>query len=158
MARYPVFVIGSPRSGTSILVDALLSCGYWGYREGMFLSLLYHFNQLIDRQFSIFCGEANLISAVDKDKLKTDLFNILKHTTEDLNKLAPWFDKTGNPDMILSIPIISTLWPESVFIFAKRRGIENVLSETKNFQITISSTTALIGRRTWQRGAKFVPN
>lgn len=35
MSHYPVFVVGSPRSGTSILVDGLLSVGYKGFREGM---------------------------------------------------------------------------------------------------------------------------
>ena len=37
MPKFPVFVVGSPRSGTSILVDALFSAGYKGFREGSFL-------------------------------------------------------------------------------------------------------------------------
>ena len=130
---YPLFVIGSPRSGTSILVDALLSAGYWGFREGMLLQMIYHVDQMIDRQFSVFKGEQNLISAVDKDKLKADLFQVFKDTAEANNKLAPWFDKTGNPDMILAVPVIAKLWPNSAFVFAKRRGIENVLSRMKKF-------------------------
>jgi Sulfotransferase family len=36
-------------------------------------------------------------------------------------------------EMILVIPILRELWPGSVFVFAKRRGIENVISRMKKF-------------------------
>ena len=133
MSHYPVFVVGSPRSGTSILVDGLLSVGYHGFREGMFLSMAHYIDQLIERQFALFAGDKNLISSVDKDKLKAKIFSALRETTEELNPVAPWFDKTGNPDMIFAIPTLLKLWPEAVFIFAKRRAIENVLSRMKKF-------------------------
>src|ERR1700753_848585 len=103
MAKFPVFIVGSPRSGTSILVDGLLSVGYDGFREGMFLSIAHHINQLIDRQFSLFSGDQNLISAIDKSLLKERIFATLKQVVEELNPVAPWFDKTGNPDMIYAI-------------------------------------------------------
>ena len=133
MSRYPVFIVGSPRSGTSILVDALLSVGYHGYREGMFLSMLHYVDGIIDRHYSIFGSAQNLISATNKSDLKRQLYEVFKTTTSDLNREAPWFDKTGNPDMILSIPILRQLWPDSVFIFAKRRAIENIVSRMKKF-------------------------
>jgi hypothetical protein len=133
MSRHPVFVVGSPRSGTSILVDGLLSTGYHGFREGMFLSIAHYFDQLIERQFALFSGDKNLISAIDKESLRNKIFACLKETTDQLNPAAPWFDKTGNPDMIHAIPILIKLWPDSVFIFAKRRAIENVLSRLKKF-------------------------
>ena len=38
--RYPVFIVGSARSGTSALVDGLMSVDYHGYREGTLLSLI----------------------------------------------------------------------------------------------------------------------
>lgn len=136
MARYPVFIVGSPRSGTSALVDVMLAAGYSGFREGMFLSLLSGLSDLVSQHFNTFAADANdkiLISRINADLLKKEIFGLLKKYMEAANPDGPWFDKTGNPEMIRAIPIIKLLWPESVFIFAKRRGIENVLSRLRKF-------------------------
>ncbi len=36
----PLFIVGSPRSGTSVLVDAAFAAGFKGFREGNLLGLL----------------------------------------------------------------------------------------------------------------------
>lgn len=136
MGRYPIFIVGSPRSGTSALVDVLLAAGYSGFREGMFLSLLYGLDSVVSTHFLNFAGDATdevLISKIVPGSLKEDLFAIVKKHVESTNSTGPWFDKTGNAEMIMSIPIIRQLWPSSVFIFAKRRGLENVLSRMRKF-------------------------
>jgi hypothetical protein len=133
--RHPVFIVGSPRSGTSALADAMHSCGYNGFSEGNFLSLLYLINQLIDRHYGWFPSDNKkvLLSNVDKDDLKSKLFETFRTVTNSLNPQEPWFDKSGNPEMILAIPILRKLWPGAVFLFAKRRGIENLLSRMVKF-------------------------
>ena len=134
-SRYPVFIVGSPRSGTSVLVDALLSSGYHGFREGNFLPLLNQIQLTIDRYFRNF-GKTDgkvLLDFVDQSQLATDISAVLKQRVDSLNTDAPWFDKSGNPDMIQAIPMLQSLWPESLFIFAKRRAIENVVSRLKKF-------------------------
>ncbi|HYZ33569.1 MAG TPA: sulfotransferase [Crenalkalicoccus sp.] len=136
MPRSPIFIVGSPRSGTSILVDLMLAAGYHGYREGMFLSLMSGLAQAVDRHFSIFAQPGTqqvLISVVDQAALKRRIFEIFREVTEEKNSEEPWFDKTGNPEMIETIPILRELWPECGFIFAKRRGIENIASRIKKF-------------------------
>ncbi|HEX3431085.1 MAG TPA: sulfotransferase [Rhizomicrobium sp.] len=133
--RYPAFIVGSPRSGTSILVDVLLKAGYHGFREGNFLSLISGTESLIEKHFNAF-ADGNpkvLVNVVQKDRLKARLFDVLQRIMNKHNPDAPWFDKTGNPEMIAAIPILRVLWPDSVFIFAKRRGIENVLSRIVKF-------------------------
>ena len=135
MQRSPVFIVGSTRSGTSALVDALYAAGYTGYREGNFLTLLTAIGNAVDRKFA---ASANgnpevMISLIDRDRLKYDIGRVFKRTVEDVQRGTPWFDKTGNPDMIEAIPQLLALWPESAFIFAKRRGIENVLSRVIKF-------------------------
>jgi len=135
MARYPVFVVGSARSGTSAMVDALRVAGYNGFREGMFLTLIQKFEHLIDGHFSAFeTGRKQvLIGAIDKDQFKQRIFEAVRQTVEDNNPKTPWLDKTGGPQMISSLPVILRLWPDSAVIYSKRRGIENILSRVKKF-------------------------
>lgn len=133
--HHPVFIVGSPRSGTSALVDVTSSIGYHGFREGNFLSLLNGINQIVDRQFQWFPNEDKkvLLPNVDKADLKRKLFESVRTVANNLNPKEPWFDKTGNPEMILAIPILRELWPSAVFLFAKRRAIENVVSRMIKF-------------------------
>jgi hypothetical protein len=111
------------------------SIGYYGFQEGNFLSLLHGVNQLVDRQYMWFPSddERVLLSNVDKPDLKRKLFESVRTVANTLNPKEPWFDKTGNPEMILAIPIVRELWPGAVFLFAKRRGIENVISRLTKF-------------------------
>lgn len=131
----PVFIVGSPRSGTSILVNALLAAGYHGFREGNFLGLMRVFETIADRHRLTFgTGSSSVLAAqIDWDLFKDDLFCVFKRHMDALNPVPPWMDKSGNPETIELIPHIMKLWPTAVFIFAKRRGIENIISRLKKF-------------------------
>ena len=133
--RNPVFIVGSPRSGTSALVDVLRHGGYNGFLEGNFLSLLQGVDQLIEQHYKWYPSDNKrvLLSNVDKNDLKRQLFERFQTIVNSLNPQAPWFDKTGNPEMTMAIPIVRELWPSAAFIFAKRRGIENVISRLTKF-------------------------
>jgi hypothetical protein len=127
--------VGSPRSGTSILVDVISKLGYDGFREGNFLSLITTINQFIDRHYAAF-GENNpniMVDNVDPEILKSQLTQVFCRTADALNPHPLWFDKTGNPEMLLAIPTVQRFWPDAVFIFAKRRGLENIQSRIKKF-------------------------
>jgi hypothetical protein len=135
MPKSPVFIVGSPRSGTSILVNALSGVGYSGYQEGNFLPLMQLIDKVIDQHFaaSIKTNRNILVAQVDSNILKCRIEDIFKELTDSLNTTPPWFDKSGNHVMIWAIPTLRRLWPASVFIFAKRRAIENIVSRTKKF-------------------------
>lgn len=133
--RSPVFIVGSPRSGTSALVSVLSDIGYHGFLEGNFLSLLRHIDLLVDQYYENFpeSDKDVMLAHIDKRHVKRKLFEPLRTMVNDLNPKEPWFDKTGTADITLAIPIIRELWPGSVFVFAQRRGIENVISRVKKF-------------------------
>jgi hypothetical protein len=135
MPKSPVFIVGSPRSGTSVLVRALVSVGYHGYNEGNFLPLMNVIGRAVDHHVAVH-GKPNpnvLAAQVDPKILKSRIENIFKELTESLNVGPLWFDKSGNDEMMRTIPTLRRLWPDSVYIFAKRRAIENVISRIKKF-------------------------
>jgi hypothetical protein len=135
MARAPLFIVGSPRSGTSILARAAFAAGYSGFHEGNFLSLLRVLERDVDRHFATFGTKDPrvLMSRIDPGPLKLALFTTLRTVVDAQQSSALWFDKSGNPEMIEAIPTIRELWPRAVFICAKRRGIENVRSRLGKF-------------------------
>ena len=134
MSKTPVFIVGSPRSGTSILVSALRNVGYEGYAEGNFLPLITIIGKTVDRHLALGKRNPNVLAGqIDADELKNKLFDVLKSFSESKATGPLWFDKSGNADMIRAIPVLRQLWPECVFIFAKRRAIENVVSRVKKF-------------------------
>src|SRR3954469_5424274 len=134
-AKYPVFIIGSPRSGTSALIGALLGVGYNGYREGNFLQLMPMIGAMIDRHFATFGqdGAEVLVTHVDPKALKEAINEVFAGFVNRLHPNPPWVDKSGNPEMIGAIPALMKLWPDSHFVFAKRRAIENIVSRLKKF-------------------------
>lgn len=131
----PVFIVGSPRSGTSLLVVALRNAAYFGFNEGNFFALLEQIYLVTDRHYAAFGADTPycLMAHLDKQALKASIAELFKQIVERANSAAPWFDKSGNAAMIRQIPLLVQLWPEAHFIFAKRRGIENVASRLKKF-------------------------
>jgi len=135
LSRNPVFIVGSPRSGTSATVDALLAAGYQGFREGNFLSLAYRISSDIDHHFRVFdIGTTEvLMGCVDKEALKRKINDLFCSIVNALNPRDLWFDKTGGAEMIRFLLPVLEMWPTAVVIFSKRRGIENVVSRLRKF-------------------------
>jgi len=134
----PVFIVGSPRSGTTILANTLRRAGYSGFNEGHFISLLTPLKEAIDRQFLQSCAhDANqLLSNVDREGLTQDIFRVLQAIQSRHHADEPWFDKTPDAAMVRAAPFVAALWPCARFIFAKRRAIENIASRLKKFPET----------------------
>ena len=135
MCLSPLFIVGSPRSGTSVLTSGLLAAGYSGFREGNFLSLIRAVERVIDQHARSFYTDNPqvLTSRIDHAALKEGTFAAIAHEAARHQPTQPWLDKTGGHEMIESIPMLRRIYPGSRFLFAHRRAIENIVSRIVKF-------------------------
>lgn len=134
----PVFVMGSGRSGTSILTAALKSgADIPGFNEGHFLPLVSGLMREVGRHFrnkeALLGDGRHMIAHIDRAELEEELVALIKAQCEALQPEGLWLDKSPTADMILAVPYLRKAWPEARYVFAKRRGIENVISRMKKF-------------------------
>lgn len=134
----PIFILGSGRSGTSILTAALKSgAGIAGFNEGHFLPLLHGVMAEVDRYYGakekIRSNELHLFTHMGQEILEDDLISVFKRQCEQIHREEVWLDKSPTAAMIKAVPYLKRAWPEARYIFAKRRGIENVISRLKKF-------------------------
>ncbi len=134
----PVFVVGSARSGTSILAGALINgAGIDGYLEGHFLPLALSLVAETERYYHWKRGLLNndriMIAHVPMAGLRSDLLQMFKRHAEGLARSERWLDKSPDARMIRAAPLMREIWPDAQFVFAKRRGIENVASRVRKF-------------------------
>lgn len=134
----PIFVLGSGRSGTSILTAALRSgAGIPGFGEGHFLPLLTFLVRELDRYFrgkeTLRENEQHMISHIKQRDVENEIIAVFKKRCEGFHHDGVWLDKTPTAAMIKAVPHLNRAWPEARYIFAKRRGIENIISRLKKF-------------------------
>lgn len=136
----PIFVIGAPRSGTSAIVAALrVGAEIPGYNEGHVLPLLNQLHQTVDAYFGTLdqkileVKDRQLIGWLDPDELKEHITAKFLQIIEERLGTGVWVDKTPGALMIEAVPRLAAIFPRARFIFARRRGIENVLSRTVKF-------------------------
>lgn len=133
--RSPLFILGAPRSGTTILADALRKAGYAGFNEGHLLNVILPVKSAIEAHVkeNRLDDNAQLLANLDVNGFINDVMLVFKQYQDKLNPTEPWFDKTPDAAMIYAAPVIAQLWPSAAFIFAKRRAIENIASRIKKF-------------------------
>lgn len=137
-SEFPIFIIGSPRSGTSILALAIRSAMKIPfYAEGHFLPVIDYVVSAIDNYYesksSSIEVKSRAISHIKRDELINEIQNLFYNIYNSLYQSNIWLDKTPGIEMIDSVPIIVKTWPNAKFIFAKRRGIENINSRIRKF-------------------------
>lgn len=135
---FPIFIVGSPRSGTSILalaIQSTMKIPY--YNEGHFLPLINYVVSAIDNYYESKSDsievKSRAISHINRDELIDEVQNLFFHKYNSLYQSNIWLDKTPGIEMIDSVPVIAKTWPNAKFIFAKRRGIENINSRMRKF-------------------------
>jgi len=135
----PVFVLGAARSGTSAIAQALLKCGaYEGYEEGHALPLIARLLQTV-RVYYEENGEdadgsrSTQLADISVEFVLASIRSLFLDIAERMYPSRRWLDKTPTIGAIKVAPLLGELWPNARFIFAKRRGVENIISRTRKF-------------------------
>ena len=134
----PIFVIGSARSGTSIIAKAIkLGTGIPGHNEGHFLPLVSFIMEEIQSYYNkrkfILDKKSYMISHTNCSELEDKILKVFRETCNSLYTSKVWIDKTPDIEMIKVSPYLLHIWSNSRFIYAKRRGIECINSRLKKF-------------------------
>jgi hypothetical protein len=146
---YPVFILGSARSGTSTLAHLLKeNLGYAGHAEGHVFDLMgqliattrshYDANGLTHRPEPV-KGENRCDWRSDATARHLGL-SALNHRicnlfVDDVINLygTRWFDKTPGPNMIRVAPTLAALLPNARFIHLTRDAVSNIESRLRKF-------------------------
>jgi hypothetical protein len=136
----PVFVLGSRRSGTSVVAHALmLKTRYVGPHEGHVMDLLAPLGAVVEK-FYMLKGDvarnaqgATMLRDVPRSYFDDALSGLFQDIASKFFSTPFWMDKTPTPQMIRSAPRLAAIWPHARFIFMRRRGFENLLSHGRKF-------------------------
>ena len=134
----PIFVIGSARSGTSIIAKAIKSgVDIPGCNEGHFLPLISFLMQEIEEYYQkkefLMAKKGFMIAHTNQNELEEGILKVFRGICDSLYKNEVWIDKTPDMGMIKATPYLLRVWSKSRFVFAKRRGIECINSRLKKF-------------------------
>ena len=133
----PVFVLGSARSGTSAMAQALNSATrYKGFGEGHLLDMLPDLLRAVREHYQHRAGKKRLptlLAAVPQAQSEAVIAQGFAQLMRGLYPSGCWMDKTPGPDMTRAAPSLRQVWPEARFIHMRRRGIENVNSRRRKF-------------------------
>jgi Sulfotransferase family len=139
LSQYPVFVLGSARSGTSAMAQALLKLPrYCGPEEGHLLDLIEPLISVV-RSFYIARsverseGKNTLIGQVPPNFFEDGLSSLFVQLARNAFSKDYWVDKTPTYEIIDSASLLRRIWPNARFLFLRRRPIENILSRRRKF-------------------------
>lgn len=140
-SQWPVFVLGSVRSGTSAIAQALMGMTrYHGYHEGHLLDLLANLYVSIDQFYNLKRthwedpNASTLIRHVPIRYFRNGVDSLFVQAIRELFPQGHWVDKTPTPNMLHIAPILRRVWPNAKFIFMKRRAFENLMSRARKFE------------------------
>lgn len=138
-SQYPLFILGSTRSGTSAVAQAVLASGrFWGQDEGHMLDLLAYLSDSLrgfyeqkNRAGAI--NGSTLISHVPVHFLQQGLQNLFVNLMRTVAPTPWWMVKTPNHLKIQLAPRFLAIWPHGKFVFMKRRALEVIESRRRKF-------------------------
>lgn len=147
---FPVFVLGSPRSGTSTIAHVIKEhFGYQGHAEGHVFNLMHKLVSATREHYvhaGIAHGDPSAIAApaanswlgsttaatVSQSRLTQQIIEMFKSSVAWVYGES-WFDKTPGPDAIHAVELLVEMYPRAKFIFLIREPISNIESRMRKF-------------------------
>lgn len=131
-----LYILGSTRSGTSALRNAIAGTRYKGFGEGHLVPIL---SEMIDsvRRYAK-CGlgadvPGNGLSGLKADELIKALFAGYERYLADRLHATHIVDKTPTITPILAAPDLAAYHSDAKFIHCSRRHLDNIQSKVKKF-------------------------
>lgn len=136
-----IFVVGSPRSGTTAVGNAIRhAMGLPNYGESHVLPVLQSMIEDTDRRLAepntVHASQqlANMMAHLPGEELRERLGEQFRDMYRQLNHGDSFCDKTPGVAMLRAVPLALWLWPDARFIFCKRRGLDNIASRMRKFE------------------------
>ena len=132
-----VFIVGAPRSGTSILVFALKDVfALPGFGEShvmpAFQRMVHHLriytNGFADNK------EVIMLKKLKQAELEEYIFAYIRGFYQSTFPGGSWVDKTPTSEAVFGLSFIESVFPDARLIATKRNGIEVVTSHVKKFK------------------------
>jgi hypothetical protein len=138
-SQHPVFILGSARSGTTAMMQALRASGrYAGFNEGHLLPLFTRFDHVITNHYARSKRDAapgmnTLIANVTQQRMMDAVQSSFVEVIRATFPTGYWLDKTPGPEMVRAAPLLLRMWPNARIIFMKRRPVDNIESRRRKF-------------------------
>lgn len=131
-----LYILGSTRSGTSALRNAIAGTRYKGFGEGHLVPILSEIIASVRRNAKSGLGAevpGNGLSSLKPDALIKKLFAGYEHYLSDQLHATHIVDKTPTIAPILAAPDLAAYHSNAKFIHCSRRHLDNIQSKVKKF-------------------------
>ncbi|MAU94913.1 sulfotransferase [Marinibacterium profundimaris] len=131
-----VYILGSSRSGTSALRNALARTRYNGYGEGHMQPLLSRLSEeVLAYGATTTAGPrpGNARAGIDREALLRHLFRGYEAYLSEQRRSGYLLDKTPTSRMVAAVPLLNRYHQDAKFIFCARRHVDNVQSKIRKF-------------------------
>jgi Sulfotransferase family len=131
-----VFVVGAARSGTTRIKTALSDAfGLPRTGEGHLYPITHELDAALGDYFDRLrarAGPKTMIQAASREDLRRSIHAAVRQAFEAVAG-ASFVEKTPGSAAIAALPMVVAQWPDARIVFARRRGIENVISALWKF-------------------------
>lgn len=129
-----LFIVGTTRSGTSAVRNAIAETRFKGPGEGHSIGLLGAISDVVETYFHenhTALSHGTMLAAWKRDEFWHDIAAAYTKQIHGLVATGDFIDKTPNILPIRYAKLIETSLENVRFVFCRRRGIDNVLSKVR---------------------------